>query len=363
MMDRLIRLDYVWLDGNSTQTLRTKVKYDTIEVENPQQPPSPDELFSQIGDWSFDGSSTNQAETKSSDLIIRPVKIYGNAFVNRRGGLPSYIVFCEVFNADGSPHETNERAKLRDALETDTSATDPAFGMEQEYVFWDTENNIPSGWKWDDKKGVVVEPEDSNSYYCGIGGDSIIHRQLAESHAEICLQMNIPIAGFNAEVMKSQWEYQLQPLPPLDAADNLWMSRYVLERIAESRGLAVNIEPKPQEGYNGSGCHINISTTETRDGTMDDVESLCSALGEVHEDLIAVYGEDNEKRLTGGYETESIDKFTYGQMDRTTSVRIPAGTIINESGHVEDRRPASNVNPYAAIRTLVPVLTGDLAKV
>ena len=365
-MERLIKLDYVWLGGEGTQNLRTKVRYEVIDVENPQQAPTPDELFSQIPEWSYDGSSTEQAETENSDLIIRPVKIFGNAFQANRGrGVPAYFVFCEVFNQDGTPHESNERAKLREVLDSVDPENDqqPIFGIEQEYVFWDPENDIPSGWKWNEEESMGESPSVDGSYYCGVGGDSILHRQLAESHTELCLQTNIPMAGFNSEVMKSQWEYQLQPLPALDAADCLWMSRFVLERIAETRGLGVNLDPKPVEGWNGSGGHINISTTKTREGTMDDVEQLCKDLGESHDDLISVYGEDNNKRLTGEFETSSIESFSYGQSDRTTSVRIPLITINNDSGHVEDRRPASNMNPYTALKTLVQTLNGELVKV
>ena len=365
-MERLIRLDYVWLGGDGTQSLRTKVKYDMVEAENPQQPPTPEELFSQISDWSYDGSSTNQAETKNSDLILKAVKIYGNPFVANQGraSLPSYVVYCEVFNADGTPHESNQRAKLRDVLDSvDTSESDPIFGIEQEYVFWDPAINFPSGWEWDSDKMKGKEPEKSDAYYCGIGGDAVVHRQLAEAHSQFCLQMQIPVAGFNSEVMKSQWEYQLQPKSALEASDNLWMSRYVLHRLVESRGLSVNLDPKPMKGWSGSGAHINISTSVTREGTLDVIEDLCTELGESHVDLISSYGENNEKRLTGDHETEAIDTFSYGQMDRTTSVRIPSSTILNGTGHVEDRRPASNVNPYIAFQTLVPIINGELSKV
>ena len=367
-MNRLIRLDYVWLGGEGTQNLRTKVKYEMIEVENPQMPPSPDELFSTVSDWSYDGSSTNQANTESSDLVLKPVKAYGNPFVANRGGqrgsLPSYIIFCEVFNTDGTPHKTNERAKLRELLDSsDESLSTTIFGIEQEYVYWDIVNDWPSGWKWDDKNNKGVEPEEVDSYYCGLGGNAVIHRPIAETHAELCLQMNIAIAGFNSEVMKSQWEYQLQPATALEASDNLWMSRFVLHKLAETRGLGINLEPKPVDGWSGSGAHINISTENMREGTIDDVYSILHKLGEEHQDLISVYGEGNDKRLTGTHETESIDTFSYGEMDRTSSIRIPFSTIHNGAGHIEDRRPSANVNPYVACCKLVQILNGTLVEV
>jgi glutamine synthetase len=59
-----------------------------------------------------------------------------------------------------------------------------------------------------------------------------------------------------------------------------------------------------------------------------------------------VYGSDNDQRLTGLHETQHIDKFSYGVADRGASIRIPQGTIDNKKGYLEDRRPASNANPY-----------------
>lgn len=41
-----------------------------------------------------------------------------------------------------------------------------------------------------------------------------------------------------------------------------------------------------------------------------------------------------------------MDKFSYGRGTRGASVRIPAGTLKDGKGYWEDRRPASNINPY-----------------
>ena len=60
-----------------------------------------------------------------------------------------------------------------------------------------------------------------------------------------------------------------------------------------------------------------------------------------------LYGEDNEKRLTGHHETSSMHTFSYGVGNRAASVRIPTSTgHANGKGYIEDRRPASNMDPY-----------------
>ena len=60
-----------------------------------------------------------------------------------------------------------------------------------------------------------------------------------------------------------------------------------------------------------------------------------------------MYGADNNKRLTGIHETSPFDRFSYGAGNRAASIRIPTQTINQKGkGYIEDRRPASNIDPY-----------------
>jgi glutamine synthetase len=138
------------------------------------------------------------------------------------------------------------------------------------------------------------------------------------------------------------------------------MSRYLLHLVAEEFGVAVNTHPKPQAGdWNGSGMHANFSNDEMRDsGSEELMTSLCEKLGAEHQAGIAAYGSDNDMRLTGLHETQSIDAFSYGVSDRGASIRIPIYTVENNwNGYLEDRRPASNADPYRIIEHIVGTLT------
>jgi len=69
-------------------------------------------------------------------------------------------------------------------------------------------------------------------------------------------------------------------------------------------------------------------------------------LEKTHLVAVKLYGEGNEKRLSGKFETSSMDKFSSGVMNRAASVRIPQLTQDNGKGYYEDRRPAANCDPY-----------------
>jgi glutamine synthetase len=91
----------------------------------------------------------------------------------------------------------------------------------------------------------------------------------------------------------------------------------------------MDYEPKPILGdWNGSGCHTNFSTNKTRDdGGLDYIIRECMpAMAKFHKESIALYGEGNEKRLTGLHETSSMDSFTFKVRSRGSSVRIPVYT-------------------------------------
>ena len=81
--------------------------------------------------------------------------------------------------------------------------------------------------------------------------------------------------------------------------------------------------------------------------------------GGVVERHISVYGADNDQRLTGQHETQSIDQFSYGVSDRGASIRIPVGTIDDGwKGRLEDRRPASNADPYKVAAAIIKTVKG-----
>ncbi|XP_026330133.1 glutamine synthetase 2 cytoplasmic isoform X2 [Hyposmocoma kahamanoa] len=305
-----------------------------------------DENLQDLPVWNFDGSSTQQADGHNSDTFLMPRAIYRDPF--RRGN--HILVMCDTFKYNMEPTETNHRVKCQEAYDK-CKDEEPWFGIEQEYILLDSDLR-PFGWP----PGGFPPPQ--GPYYCGVGANKVFARDLVEAHYRCCLFAGVPLSGTNAEVMPSQWEFQVGPSVGVSAADDLWVARYLLHRLAEEYGVIVTFDPKPVQDWNGSGAHTNFSTKKMRDENgIIEIEKAIDKLSKVHMKHIKVYdprgGKDNERRLTGLHETASINDFSAGVASRGSSIRIPRSVAEEKKGYLEDRRPASNCDPYAVVNALM----------
>ncbi len=317
------KLEYIWLDGSApTQGMRSKTKVVHGFSGKLEDCPM----------WSFDGSSTQQAEGGSSDCLLKPVAIFPDP--DRKS---AFLVMTEVLNADGTPHVTNGRATI------DDDDNDFWFGFEQEYFLVDPETKKPLGFP---ENGF---PAPQGPYYCSVGANNAFGREIVEEHLDLCLEAGLNLEGINAEVAAGQWEFQIFAKGAESAGDQIWVARFLLDRTAEKYGIAVDYHCKPVEGdWNGSGMHANFSNSVLRTcGSKEIYEQICEAFRPVTEEHIDVYGANNDERLTGLHETAHVSDFSYGVSDRGASIRIPIITVEKGwKGWLEDRRPASNGDPY-----------------
>ncbi len=327
--------EYIWIDGTEpTPLLRSKTKI----LADGKEPPI----------WGFDGSSTNQATGEASDCMLKPVFTCPDPL---RGG-NNILVLCEVDLAQtGKPHPTNTRIGAEKAAKK-YAKHEMIFGIEQEYTMLKLDGT-PYGFP----AGGFPAPQ--GPYYCGVGIDRVVGREVVELHTQACIDAGLMIEGTNAEVMPGQWEFQIGAADALTVSDHLYVARWLLHRIAEDFDIVISFAAKPMKGdWNGAGAHTNFSTKAMRE-SYDAIEAACKAIGKKVDLHIAGYGHDIESRLTGAHETAPYNKFSYGVSNRGASIRIPWQVARDQKGYAEDRRPNANCDPYTVTRLLLETVCGS----
>ena len=187
-------------------------------------------------------------------------------------------------------------------------------------------------------------PGPQGEYYCGVGYKAVgdIAREIVEEHLDLCLDAGINHEGINAEVAKGQWEFQIFGKGSKKAADEIWVARYILNRLCEKYGVDVEYHCKPIKRRLERLRHARqlLHRLPARKGRQGLLRSAHGSFAENMEEHIAVYGPDNHLRLTGLHETQSIDKFTYGVADRGASIRIPHSFVERRLQGLPRRPPS-----------------------
>jgi len=323
-----IIVEYIWIGGSGID-IRSKARTISGPVSDPKELPK----------WNYDSSRTGQAPGKDSEVILYPQAIFKDPF--RRGN--NILVMCDTYTPAGEPIPTNKRFKAAQIFNhPDVAVEVPWYGIEQEYTLLQKDVKWPIGWP------IGGFPGAQGPYYCGTGADKAFGRDIVDAHYKACIYAGINIGGINGEVMPGQWEFQVGPSVGISAADEMWVARYILESTTEIAGVVVSFDPKPIQGdWNGAGAHTNYSTKSMREeGGYEVIKKAIEKLGMRHKDHIAAYGEGNERRLTGRHETADINTFSWGVANRGASVRVGRDTEKEGKGYFEDRRPASNMDPY-----------------
>jgi len=356
MADIPVRASYIWLSGRDTHhDIRGKDK--TLYFTAAQVALPPQELLEKgaFPEWNFDGSSTEQAKGLDTEILVRPVRAFKNVLPTHAPSTVRFIVLCECFLPNGQPTPDNTRAVARSVFDEDKANHKPWFGIEQEMVLVDVEMQRPLGWP------AHGYPAPQGPYYCGNGSAAAFGRKYHDKFYELGLAMGLKLSGINAEVLPSQWEFQVGPCEGIEIGDHLVVARWLYIRILEEDGIDVDFraKPFPDGDWNGSGLHTNFSTEETRaEGGLTKIMEYIERLSHTVKDDVPFYGAENNQRLTGHHETSRIDQFGFGVGTRGTSIRIPNQVNKEKKGYFEDRRPAADADPYLISARLFASATG-----
>ena len=156
-------LEYIWLDSQQQCRSKTKICKD-FDIVKPQTLP----------EWNYDGSSTGQATTEDSEIILRPVKVVKDPF---RKGNHKYLVLCDTYNKDGTPNKFNTRHNANKIF-SENQELEPMFGLEQEFFLSTLDD---SGTKVPVCFGLDMIVKEQGDYYCGVGFNNAIGRDVIEN--------------------------------------------------------------------------------------------------------------------------------------------------------------------------------------
>lgn len=325
-----ILVEYIWLDG--FKQLRSKIK--VLEFQNYNIQTIPITTYTE--------NYIKKDLTKSLENVLKPVQMYKNPF--HKNGL---IVLCENYiqqdNGELQVHHNNTRYKTIDSFQY-YDYFKPIISFKQQYYIVDNKNK-PYGIKDINKQ---------NTYYCGTSNDVLITRKLAEEHLKYCLYAELKITSLNSGSGPSQWEYNIGPLEGIEVADQIWVSRYILTRLAETYSMKISFNPTLLGNeWEGSSCAVNISTYQTRmPNGNNEIIRIINNMKEEHKKFIKNCGENTEARLNGENNTSNYNVFNWGINSNNTSIKIPIKTHLKKSGYFQDRRPSSNVDPYLIIELI-----------
>ena len=297
----------------------------------------------------FDGSAIEGfVRIDESDMYLNPDLDSVEVFPWRpqQGKVARFI--CDVYNPDGTPFSGDPRYVLKRAVKR---AQDMGYvlnvGPECEFFLFHT-----------DEEG---RPTTSTHEMAGYFDVSPI--DLAENvRRDIVLnleEMGFQVEASHHEIAPAQHEIDFQYTDALRAADNIMTFKMAAKTIAKRHGLHATFMPKPREGMNGSGMHINMSLSdkEGRNLFADDQDALrlsrdayyfmagilkhMKAMTILTNPLVNSY-----KRLIPGFDAPIYIAWS-PTSNRSSLIRIPSPR--GESTRIELRCPDSAMNPYLAL--------------
>ncbi len=310
-----------------------------------------------LDNLTFDGSSVKGfSELDQSDLrlkvdwkslVLLPADVFGPGKV---------LVFASVCGRDGTPYESDFRARLQ-AYAAHIRAKD---GLEA-YMAPEVEGflleDIDAEQYYDSNKGFTLVS--TGGYYHSLPLDNL--RKFIDATAEALRAMGFKNEKDHPEVAPSQFEINFSYTDVVRACDQVQLYKLLSRQIAMRMGMTATFLPKPVQNINGNGMHTNISLNrggknifydkKGQDGLsklgwefIDKVLNRASELCLVFNSSVNAY-----RRLDPNYEAPNQIKASAN--DRGSMIRIPSGN--ERTARIEIRSVAPDVNPYLALFALL----------
>ena len=300
-------------------------------------------------DCMFDGSAIEGfVRIDESDMYLHPDLDTFEIFPWRPQQGKVARLICDVYNPDGTPFIGDPRYVLKRAVKR---AADMGYtfqvGPECEFFLFHTdEEGRPTTQSHERASYFDVSPIDLGE---NVRRDIVLNLE----------DMGFEVEASHHEIAPAQHEIDLQYTEGLEAADHIMTFKMAAKTIAKRHGLHATFMPKPKEGVNGSGMHINMSLSDEDGHNLfaDDSDELglsqlayrfmAGILGHMREMTILTNPLVNSyKRLVPGYDAPIYIAWS-PTSNRSSLIRIPSPR--GEGTRIELRCPDSAMNPYLAL--------------
>ena len=297
----------------------------------------------------FDGSAIEGfVRIEESDMYLYPDWDTFEIFPWRpqQGKVARFI--CDVHYPDGRPFEGDPRNVLKRVLK---KAKDMGYtfmaGPECEFFLFHT-----------DEEGNPSTVTHEKAGYFDVG--PLDYAENVRRDIVLCLEeMGFEVEASHHELAPAQHEVDLQYQEGLRTADDVTTFKMTVKNIAKRHGLHATFMPKPKEGVNGSGMHINMSLMDEAGRNLFEDPSDAAGLSRLAYSFMAgiLYHMkemvlltnplvNSYKRLIPGYDAPNYIAWSI-RSNRSALIRIP--TARGSNTRIELRCPDSAANPYLAL--------------
>jgi glutamine synthetase len=298
----------------------------------------------------FDGSSVAGCTAiTDSDMHLTPDKTSAMLMPKNLRTERTALVICDVGLSETEVHECDPRYILKQVTrKLAAQKLQLNVGAELEFYLVNTEDHTPF--------------DQDNYISCST---NIETENFKQEILTTLINTGINVEKIHHEVGPGQYEVVLRYGEALKIADNIVVTKYIIQSVAQKYNLAAIFMPKPFSKVNGSGMHLHYSlqNTETQENLFYDAERI-NYLSDVARKFITGnldYMSDvsvlfnptanSYERLVPDFEAPIF--ICWGIKNRSALVRIP---LVNcqqaDAIRAELRCPDASCNPYLALAAL-----------
>ncbi|MEL7258653.1 MAG: glutamine synthetase family protein, partial [Pseudomonadota bacterium] len=294
-------------------------------------------------------------DIEDSPLVFETGDADGVLLPTERGPVPlpwldvdQPLVPMALYHEDGTPFEGDPRHALAAVLGRYAArGWHVVAATELEFTLVDDSGETLAPVK-DPASGREIEVADVLS----IAQLDMFDPFLSELYAA-CADMAIPVQTATCESGLGQFEFTLNHEDAMRCADDTWLFKRLIRRIARNHGFAATFMAKPFAEDAGNGMHMHFSVLDEAgrnvfdnggpEGTEALLHGLAGCLEAMRDStlIFAPHANSYDRLVPGAHAPTSI---CWAYDNRTAALRVPGGSP--KARRIEHRVAGGDTNPY-----------------